>query len=69
MAFGTGLCVPGQAVALPGILRVLSKGSSDGSTCLGTNASPLPCSLLPVGLEAGHAGGHAEGWGKGPEGL
>lgn len=40
------------------------------STFLPEN-QPLPalCSLLSAELEAGHAGDHAEGWGRGPQGL
>lgn len=47
-------------------------GASDGGTrltCLETNFLPCICSLLSVKLEAGHPGGHAEGWGRGSQGL
>lgn len=37
--------------------------------CLKTNLSPAHPSLVSVELEAGHAGDHAEGWGRGPKGF
>lgn len=45
------------------------RGGAASAKCLKTTFSPALPSLLFVELEAGHAGDHAEGWGRGPKGF